>query len=106
MDREATIHLLNKESNVKATVHFDSTSHSSIDGEWPSLIIIFSNSQEFRLRPMLFTYEDQDQITKLFVETFKRLSNLANFSENLNTTPETMWEKVNSLMTDAVKRKS
>ena len=55
---------------------------------------------------MFFAYEDQDQITKLFVETFKRLSNLANVSENLNTTPETMWEKVNSLMTDAVKKKS
>ena len=43
MEREAAIHLLNKESNAKATVHFDSTSRSSIDGEWPSLIIIFSS---------------------------------------------------------------
>ena len=58
METEAAIHLLNKESNVKATVHFDSTSHSSIDGEWPSLIIIFSNGQEFRLRPLFFAYED------------------------------------------------
>ena len=103
MKKEAANHLLNKESNVKATVHFDSTSHSTIDGEWPSLIIIFSNSQEFRLRPLLFAYEDQDQITELFVETLKRLSVSANLFENVSTTPATMWEKVNSLMTDPVK---
>ena len=102
MEREAAIHLLNKESNVKATVHFDSTSHSSIDGEWPSLIIIFSNGQEFRLRPLFFAYEDWDQITGLFMETFKRLSISANISENQNKTPATVWEKVDSLVTNAV----
>ena len=35
MEREAAIHLLNKKSNFKLTVHFDSTSCSSVDGEWP-----------------------------------------------------------------------
>ena len=55
---------------------------------------------------MFFAYEGQDQITKWFAEAFKRLSNSANVSENLNTTPETMREKVNSLMTNAVKKKS
>ena len=102
MERKAAIHLLNKESNIKATVHFDSTSRSLIDGEWPRLIIIFSNSQEFRLRPLFFAYEDRDQITELFVETFKRLSISANVFENRNTTPAIMWEKVDSLMTDTV----
>ena len=102
MEREVAIHLLNKESNVKASVHFDLTSHSSIDGEWPSLIIIFSNSQEFRLLQLFFAYEDQDQITELFVETFKRLSISANVFENQNTTPATMWEKLDLLMTNAV----
>ena len=58
MERETAIHLLNKESSVKVTVHFDSTSRSSINGEWSSLIIIFSNGQEFKLRPLFFAYED------------------------------------------------
>ena len=106
MEREAAIHLLNKGLNVKATVHFDSTSRCSVDGEWPSLIIIFSDGQEFRLQPLFFVYEDHDQITELFVETFKRLSISASVSENQNTTPATMWEKVDSLMTDAVTKKS
>ena len=87
---------------LKQQVHFDSTSRSLIVGEWPPLIIIFSNSQEFRLRPLFFAYEDRDQITELFVETFKRLSISANVFENRNTTPAIMWEKVDSLMTDTV----
>ena len=76
MERKAAVHLLNKESNVKATVHFDSTSHSSIDGE-----IIFSNGQEFRLRPLFFAYEDQDQITELFLETFNGCESQQMFSK-------------------------
>lgn len=35
MKWEAAIHLLNKKSNFKVTVHFDSTSRNSIDAEWP-----------------------------------------------------------------------
>ena len=36
------------------------------------------------------------------METFKRLSISANVSENQHTTPVTMWEKVDSVMTDVV----
>lgn len=43
IERQPAIQPASKESNVKATVHFDSTRHSSVDGDWPPLITIFSN---------------------------------------------------------------
>ena len=74
--------LYEKEPGVKATVHFDTTSCSSIDGEWPSIILRFSSGinsgnssgKEFRLRPIFFAYEDREQIMELFCETFRRLA--------------------------------
>ena len=33
--------LYKKNSNLKSTIHFDTTTESSIDGEWSSLILIF-----------------------------------------------------------------
>ena len=61
--------LYKKNSSLKLTIHFDTSTRSSIDGEWSSLIVIFSDGQEFRLRPLFFTYEDCQQITELLVET-------------------------------------
>ena len=102
MERDAGLNLLNKDEKIKATVHFDTTSRSSIDGEWPSIIIILSDGQEFRLRPLFFAYEDRDQITELFVETFTRLSIAVNVAQDRKTTPLELWQKVDALMTDAV----
>ena len=61
---EAAVALNSKPENVKVTLHFDTTSRNSIDGEWPSLILNFSNGQKFRLRPIFFAFEDRNQITK------------------------------------------
>ena len=60
-----------------------------------------SDGQEFRLRPLFFAYEDRDQITELFVETFTRLSIAVNVAQNRKTTPLELWKKVDALMTDA-----
>ena len=102
MEKDAAVALLKKNNQVKATLHFDSTGRSSIDGEWPSIILTFSNKEEYRLRPLFFAYEDREQITTLFVETLTRLACAASTYYNEYVTPATLWEKVDALMTDAV----
>ena len=74
MERETTFALFNKSTLVKSIVHFDTIGRSSIDGEWPSLILKFSDGIEYRLQPILFAFEDREQITDLFVKTFGRLT--------------------------------
>ena len=60
-------------------MHYDTTSRSRRDGEWPSLIIntIDDNpslSDMISLRPLFFALENREQIAKLNIETLKRLS--------------------------------
>ena len=50
METLAATMLLEKENGIKSTFHFDTTSRNNIDGEWPSLILRFSNNEEYRLR--------------------------------------------------------
>ena len=102
METMAAKALYRKDCNVKAFLHFDTTSCSSIDGEWPSIILRFSNAEEFRLRPIFFAYKDRDQITELFVETFSRLSVALSIIENVVIQPSKLWENIDALMTDAV----
>ena len=59
---------------MKVTLHFDTTSRSKIDGDWPCLILIFSDKRRFPLRPIFFAYEDRAQIIRLIVETYNRLA--------------------------------
>ena len=87
--------LIEKASTTKVTLHCDTTSRSRIDGEWPSLILNFNddkkeNCQFLPLRPLYFAHEDRDQIIKLVVETFKRLSAALNGIY----TPKILWERV------------
>ena len=102
MEREAAFALFNKSTLVKSIVHFDNTGRSSIDGEWPSLILKFSDGIEYRLRPMFFAFEDRVQITNLFAETFSRLTATLKVSHDQTLQPKTLWEKVDAIMTDAV----
>ena len=60
METLAAAVLLEKDDATKSTIHFDTTSRSNIDGEWPSLILRFSNNIEYRLRPIFFAYEDRE----------------------------------------------
>ena len=55
---EAAFALFNKTTLVKSIVHFDTTGRSSIDREWPSLILKFSDRTEYTLWPIFFAFED------------------------------------------------
>ena len=78
-----------------------STGRSSIDGEWMSIILKFSTRTEYRLRPLFFAYENQQQITKLFVEISSRLAmTLSVTYQNQNIQPSSLREKIDALMTD------
>ena len=94
MERETTFALFNKSTLVKSIVHFDTIGRSSIDGEWPSLILKFSDGIEYRLRPIFFAFEDREQITNLFVETFGRLTATLTVSHNQTLQPKTLWRKL------------
>ena len=102
MELMAAKALYNKDSNVKVFLHFDTTSRSSIDGEWPAIILRFSSWDEFRLRQLFFAYEDRVQITELFVEIFTRLSVAISTIDNVVIKPSQLWEIIDALMADAV----
>ena len=101
-EREAATVLFNNNINAKATIHFDTTGRSSIDGQWPSIILSFSDGLEYRLRPLFFAFEDRQQITDLFVETFFRLAMALSVYSDVNIEPLFLWEKVDAIMTDSV----
>jgi hypothetical protein len=97
--------LVNKDKHTKVTLHYDTTSRSRIDGEWPCLILNFLSSDStkcgmFPLRALTFAYEDREQIKTLIIETFKRLATATN---NI-VTSEMLWRKIDAFMTDAVSK--
>ena len=89
--------------DVRVTVHYDTTSRNNIAGEWPSLILMFSDAQCFRLRPMFFAYENRASIVRLFVETFERLAAAASTSTT-EVTAQSLWRRVSNVMTDAASK--
>ena len=105
-EAEAAVLLLNKDGRKKAIIHFDTTSRNNIDGEWPSIILRFNEREEcceeVRLRPLFFAYEDRDQITSLFVESFNRLAAAGSLRQGTRCEPDQLWKQVDCLMTDAV----
>ena len=90
--------------DVRVTVHYDTTTRNNIDGEWPSLILVFSDARRFRLRPLFFAYEDRQNIVRLFVETFERLAAAASVSSTDVVTAHTLWSRVSNVMTDAASK--
>ena len=93
---------MEKEPDSKATLHYDSTTRSRLEGEWPSLLINLlskeiSKCKFIRLRALFFASEDRLQITNLIVETFRRLS-VASITP---ATAKQLWEKVDAFMSDA-----
>jgi len=102
---EAAEALMNKDENTKVTLHYDTTSRSRIEGEWPCLILNFLNSDSskcnmFPLRALTFAYEDREQIKSLVLQTFQRL---ATATSNIATS-KMLWGKVDAFMTDAVSK--
>ena len=102
-EKEAASALRNLPSGVKVTLHYDTTSRSKIDGDWPSLILIFSDNRRFSLRPIFFAYEDREQIIRLITETYNRLS-LTLSMDDVPATAKELWEKTTAIMTDSVSK--
>ena len=61
-----------------------------------------SSGKEFRLRPIFFAYEDREQITELFCETFRRLAAAVSVLKNVAIVASELWEKIDALMMDTV----
>ena len=102
-EKDAATALYNIPSGTKVTLHFDTTSRSKIDGDWPALILIFSDKRRFPLRPLFFAYEDRVQIIRLIVETFQRLTATISAEEH-PVSAKMLWEKTTALMTDSVSK--
>ena len=101
VERDAGLTLLHRPANTKSILHYDTTSRCQIDGEWPSIILSFSDGTDFELRPLFFAYEDREQIVLLLVETIKRLSVAATGSDE---SAKKLWENLFALMTDSVSK--
>ena len=85
MERGAANALFNKNENSKAIIHFDTSGHSLMDGESPSIILSLTDGLEYRFRP-------------LFLHV---LAMALNISADENIEPVCLWEKVDAVMTDA-----
>ena len=92
-ERDGAIALWSKDENVKSTLHYDTTTRNTIDGQWPAIILYFSNRDEYVLRPLFFAYEDRKQIAELLVETYSRLSVVASVDKQENITPAVLLGK-------------
>ena len=84
--------LYKKPTGTKVSVHYYTTSRNNIDGEWPAIIIAFSDGKEYRPRPLFFAYEDRKQITALLFETYTRLAAAASINNTL-ISPIKLWRK-------------
>ena len=102
-EHEVALALCSVPAGVKVILHYDSTSRSKIDGDWPSLVFIFSDKRRFRLRPLFFAYEDRDQIVRLIVETYERLCETLKQSDS-SSSARLLWENTTALMTDSVEK--
>ena len=101
-EKDAATALINISIGTKVTLHYDTTTRSKIDGDWPALILIFSDGQRFPLRPLFFAFEDRNQIVRLIVETYNRLS--ATILSETSGTAKDLWEKTTAIMTDSVSK--
>ena len=79
------------ESGVKVTLHFDATSRLKTGGDWPDLILTFSDKCWFSLQRFFFASEDHTQIVGLIAETYKRLAPTINVKE-LAISAKLLWE--------------
>ena len=95
----------NKKEGTRVTLHYDTTSRSRVDGEWPSLILNFLSDYKqdckmYRLRVVFFAFEDRNQIVKLILEIFERLA----AATGGNKSSKELWENIYAYMTDATSK--
>ena len=102
-EKETVTALYNMPDDVKSTLHFDSTQRSKIDGDWPCLILIFTNNLRFSLRLIFFAYENRENIVRLIVETYVRLA-LTTTSTDQAVSANDLWKKATAIMTDSVSK--
>ena len=69
-ETEAAIALYQKQDDVSVTFHYDTTSRNSIDGEWESIILNFSDDRQYSLRSIYFAYEYRKNIARLICEIY------------------------------------
>ena len=85
-------------------MHYDATTRSCVDGDWTSIVLVFSNDKEFDLRPIFMAGEDRENIINLLEETFNRMALAASIQLKHEVTAKDLWEKVTFLATDAVSK--
>ena len=90
VEQDAALALLTKVCPVKSTLHYDTISRNSTDGEKPFIILHFSDGREFVLHPMFFAYEDREQIIEPLIETFKCLAVAASIYKEEEVKPITV----------------
>ena len=96
------LRLWKKESSIKVTLYYDTSSRNSIDGEWSSLVLNFSDKHKFCLRPLFFAYKDREKTTKLIVENYKCLAAAASAFSGMDLTVKVLWEQSDAFMSDGV----
>ena len=101
---DAATALLDIQSGLKSTLHFDTTCRCGIDGEWVSLIISLSDGQRYRLCPIYLAYEDRENITRYIVESYQPLAVVATNAQEHNVTADDLWQSTTALMTEAVSK--
>ena len=93
--------MLDRPPNTKGILHYDTTSHCQINGEWPSTILSFSAGTDFELCSLFFACEDREQVVLLLVKTIKRSSVAATRSDEF---AKKSWENLFALMTDSASK--
>ena len=96
------IHFFSYNFHTTSASFFHTTSRNSIDGEWPAMLLNFTDGAEFVLRPLFFAYEDREQITELLIESLRRLATAASLETANEVSVNDLWIQIDSFMTDAV----
>ena len=103
-EAEAGRTLLNMSTDVKSTLHYDTTTRSCIDGDWVSITLTFLDGVEYDLRPIFMGNEDRENIINLLEETFKRMALATSIEEREKVTAKMLWENITFISTDSVSK--
>ena len=72
IEKDPAIALSNKAAkSAKVTVHYDTATRSSLDGEWPSVVLQIYNGFGSPFSPLFFAFEERQQTMAFLLETQK-----------------------------------
>ena len=103
-ENQAAMALYLKPDNIKSTLHFDATSRSQIDGDWPALILVFSDHQRYSLRPLILPLRTAKILSGLLLKHIRGWRQLLVFPPKELVEPVQLWKNTNSIMTDSVSK--